>query len=141
MPNEPVGMDASTGELLVGWDYVQQDISRALTTAYFERVMRPYVGSNARRLLGELANVRTAMRFRWAVIIALTTINPRTGNPIIPNFEPIRVDQVDLDRTGDTGWIIDGFYIPRGHLGDKTRASRRTLTLTFDGRGGPAITG
>jgi len=40
MPNEPVGMDASTGELLVGWDYVLQDISRALTTAYFERVKR-----------------------------------------------------------------------------------------------------
>jgi phage baseplate assembly protein W len=139
--NEPVGMDLETGELLAGWDYTVQDISRALTTAYFERVMRPYVGSNARRLWGELANVRTAMRFRWAVIVAMTTTNPKTGYPMVPNFEPARVDQVDLDRTGDTGWIIDGWYIPRGHLGDRTRASRRSLTLTFNGRGGPAITG
>jgi phage baseplate assembly protein W len=141
MPNEPTGMDSVTGKILVGWDYVLQEITQALTTAFFERCMRPYVGSNARRLWGELANTRTAMRFRWAVILAMTSTNPRTGYPMVPNFEPMRVDQVGLDRTGDTVWVIDGFYIPRGHLGDRTRAGRRRLTLAFDGRGGPSITG
>jgi len=133
MATEAVGMDAETGRYLTGWEHVCQSIGKLLTTAYFERVMRPHVGSNARRLFGELANVRTAQRFRWAVALAIYLFEPR--------FTPLAINQVDLDRTGATAWIIDGWYRPRAHLGDMTIAGRKSLTLTWGGRGGPAVKG
>jgi len=106
---------------LSGWPHVMQSIEVILTTAYFERVMRPYVGSLGIRLFGELANRRTAQRFRWTVATALLLFEPR--------FKPTRIDQIDLDRTGATTWIIEGIYRPRGHLGDLTSAGTRTLSL------------
>lgn len=133
MATEAVGMDAETGRYLTGWDHTVQSIGKLFTTAYFERVMRPHVGSNARRLFGELANLRTAQRFRWACALAIYLHEPR--------FTPLHIDQVDLDRTGATGWIIDGWYRPRAHLGDMTIAGRRSLTLVQAGRGGIAVTG
>jgi phage baseplate assembly protein W len=133
MGDEPVGMDRENGRRLAGWPYVVQSFQEIFTTAYFERVMRPYVGSPTRRLIGELANIATAQRFRWATLTAIELF--------VPNFEPARCDQIGMDRTGDTEWVIDGWYIPRGHLGDPTRADRRSLSLTFSDRGGPRITG
>lgn len=133
MATEATGMDARTGKRLVGWDHVVQSIEFLLATSYFEEVMRPHVGSNARRLFGELANIRTAQRFRWAVGLAILLFEPR--------FVPLRIDQVDLDRTGATTWVIEGNYRPRAHLGDLTVAGRRSLTLTWGGLNGPAVTG
>lgn len=115
------GVDRRTGMPLSGRAHVMQSIEVILTTAYFERVMRPYVGSLGIRLFGELANRRTAQRFRWTVATALLLFEPR--------FKPTRIDQLDLDRSGATTWIIEGIYRPRGHLGDLTSAGPRTLSL------------
>lgn len=131
--NEPIGMDAATGRLLAGWPWVVQSTTRVLTTAYFEEVMRPHVGSNARQLFGELANARTAQHFRWAVGVALLMF--------VPNLRPSAIQQLILDRTGSTGWIAEGDYLPRAHRGDLTSAGRRSLDLVPAGRGGAAITG
>jgi phage baseplate assembly protein W len=126
------GIDRRTGMPLAGWPQVMQSIEVILTTAYFERMMRPYVGSLGLRLFGELANRRTAQRFRWTVATALLLFEPR--------FHPLRIDQLDLDRTGDTTWMIEGDYRPRGHLGDLTSAGRRTLSLVA-GESGLSLTG
>ena len=131
--NEPTGMDAATGRLLTGWPWVAQSATRVLTTAYFEEVMRPHVGSNARQLFGELAHVRTAQRFRWAVGVALLLF--------VPNLRPSAIQQLSSDRTGATGWIAEGDYLPRAHRGDPTSAGRRSIDLVPAGRGGAAITG
>lgn len=129
---ESIGIDRRTGKVLTGWAHVMQSIEVLLTTPYFERVMRPYVGSFGIRLFGELANRRTAQRFRWTVATALLLFEPR--------FHPTRIDQVDLDRTGETVWIIEGDYRPRGHLGDTTSAGSRTLTLA-EASGGLVLAG
>lgn len=129
---ESVGIDRHTGKVLTGWAHVMQSIEVLLTTPYFERVMRPYVGSFGIRLFGELANRRTAQRFRWTVATALLLFEPR--------FHPTRIDQIDLDRTGETVWIIEGDYRPRGHLGDTTSAGSRTLTLA-EASGGLVLAG
>lgn len=131
--NEPTGMDAVTGRLITGWPWVVQSATRVLTTAYFEEVMRPHVGSNARQLFGELANLRTAQRFRWAVGVALLVF--------VPNLRPSAIQQLILDRTGSTGWVVEGDYLPRAHRGDLTSAGRRSLDLVPTARGGPAISG
>ena len=131
--NEPTGMDAATGRLITGWPWVVQSSTRILTTAYFEEVMRPHVGSNARQLFGELANLRTAQRFRWAVGVALLLF--------VPNLRPSAIMQLSVARTGATGWVAEGDYLPRAHLGDLTSAGRRSLDLVPPGRGGAAVSG
>ncbi|TPQ50313.1 hypothetical protein C2U72_14085 [Prosthecomicrobium hirschii] len=131
--NEPTGMDAATGRLLTGWPWVVQSAIRVLTTAYFEEVMRPHVGSNARQLFGELAHMRTAQRFRWAVGVAVLLF--------VPNLRPTAIQQLRADRTGSTGWVAEGDYLPRAHRGDLTSAGRRSLDLVPAGRGGAAIAG
>ena len=127
MSAESTGIDRRTGEVITGWAHVVQSFEVIFTTAYFSRVMRPYVGSLGLRLFGELANPRTAQRFRFAVALGLTLFEPR--------FTPTQIRQTDLDRTGATNWIIEGIYRPRGHLGDPTPADRRSLTLITTGDG------
>lgn len=118
---ESVGIDRRTGKVLIGWDHVVQSVEVIFTTPFYARVMRPYVGSFVPRTIGELANPRTAQRFRWATAMGLMLFEPR--------LYPVRIDQVGLDRTGATDWYIEGAYRPRAHKGDLTVAGIRTLTL------------
>lgn len=122
--DEPCGIDATTGRLLVGWPWVVQSIMLVLSTAFFERVMRPHVGSNARRLIGELANLRNAQRYRAAVVIACLSF--------VPNFRPARVGIISVDRKGEALWMLEGWYLPHGHVdpADETGAEYRTVVLS-----------
>jgi phage baseplate assembly protein W len=115
------GMDQVTGGLLDGWDHVGQSVLNLFTTSFFSRIMRPYVGTNVIRLLGQNINEQTVSRIRVAIAVALDLFEPR--------LEPYRVDLVDFDRTGTSSWIIEGIYIPRALAGDFTPAGVRTLTI------------
>jgi phage baseplate assembly protein W len=121
--DEPCGIDADTGRPLAGWPWVVQSIHRILGTVFFERVMRPHVGSNARRLIGELANLRNAQRFRAAIVIACLSW--------VPNFRPTRVGFTAVDRKGEALWVLEGWYLPRAHLdpADETGAEYRSVAL------------
>jgi phage baseplate assembly protein W len=111
------GMNQATGGLLDGWDHVGQSVLILFTTSFFTRVMRPYVGANIIRLLGELANEITVQRIRVAIAVALDLFEPR--------LTPYRVDLLNMDRTGTSSWIIQVIYRPR----DPTPAGMRTLTI------------
>ncbi len=119
---ESAGVDATTGKTLRGWDHVLQSIGKIFSTPHFTRVMRPYVGSMVPALIGRLVNVRHIQRFRWAAAMALLLFEPR--------FRPSRIDLVELDRTGRTGWVIEGTYFPLGHKGDFSRGEPRRLDLS-----------
>ena len=115
------GMSQATGGVLDGFDHVGQSVLDLFTTRFFSRIMRPYVGSNVIRILGQNANAQTVGRVRVAIAVALDLFEPR--------LRPYRVDLVDMDRTGTSAWIIQGIYIPRALEGDPTPAGVRTLTI------------
>lgn len=115
------GMDRTTGKVLDGWDHVVQSIRNIMTTPFFERVQREYVGSHAVKLLGELANEQTVMRLRWAIMLAIDLFEPRVT--------PYRITMTDLDRSGASEWIIQVIYRPRALQGDFTPSGIRTLVF------------
>ena len=115
------GMNRSTGRLMTDWDHVVQSIRCIMTTPFFERVMREYVGSHAIRLLGEPANPQTVMRLQWAIMLAIDLFEPRAT--------PYRIDMTDLDRTGASSWRIQVIYRPKALDGDFTPAGVRTLVF------------
>ena len=69
------GMDRHTGRWNSGWESVAQAIEVLLTTRYFERVLREYVGSPLPALLGETANLETISKFRWAQHLATLLVH------------------------------------------------------------------
>ena len=123
------GIDRGTWGVITGWDHVIQSIELLLTTRYFERVAREHVGSPVPALLGELANAGTVIRFQWAVAVVILLFEPR--------FTPTRISPLTLDRSGASGWVIEGIYRPRGHLGDMTPAA--TVRLRLGQTGGQLV--
>lgn len=121
------GMDRHTGRWNTGWASVVQAIELLLTTRYFERVLREYVGSPVPALLGQLANPETVLKFRWSIVLTIRLFEPR--------FLPTAVDLISLDRTGVSQWEIRGKYRPRAHLGDMTVAGDVSLRLGQNGAG------
>lgn len=115
------GMNRVTGHLLGGWDHVVQSVRYIMTTPFFERVMREYVGSHAVRLLGEPINEQTLMRLRWAFMLAIDLFEPR--------LTPYRIDLIDFDRTGNSEWVIQVIYRPNALAGDFTPSGIRTLVF------------
>lgn len=122
-----LGMDRHTGRWNSGWESVAQAIEVLLTTRYFERVLREYVGSPLPALLGETANLETVSKFRWAIAITILLFEPR--------FLPTQIAMTELDRPGNSSWIIRGKYRPRAHLGDLSEAGEVTLTIGASGAG------
>ncbi|MDI6839225.1 MAG: GPW/gp25 family protein [Rhizobiaceae bacterium] len=121
------GMDRHSGRWISGWASVAQAIEVLLTTRYFERVLREYVGSPLPAMLGETANLETVSKFRWAIAITILLFEPR--------FLPTQIAMTDLGRPGNSSWIIRGKYRPRAHLGDLTEAGEVTLTIGASGAG------
>lgn len=110
-----------------GWTAVSKAIFVLLTTRYFERQLREYVGTPLVGLLGELGNPANVMKFRSAVALTILLFEPR--------FVPTRISLDSLDRTGASRWTIRGIYRPRAHLGDLTPAGETTLVFGADGTG------
>ena len=115
------GMNRVNGQLLGGWDHVIQSVRDIMTTPFFERVMREYVGSHAIKLLGELVNEQTVMRLKWSIMMSIDLFEPR--------LTPYRIDIIDFDRTGASEWVIQVIYRPNALSGDLTPSGIRTLTF------------
>lgn len=138
------GMDRSTGELLQGWDHVQQSMIILFETPFHERVLRRWVGSFVPRLLGENITPRIVTRFWWAIAEALDLWEPDyrikqvyfMGNALSSTWSPFSTTPVSqLIRQGQVIFRCEGLYRPRAHLGDFTPYETRFIGLIGQGTG------
>jgi hypothetical protein len=129
-----VGMDRTTGKMLVGWPHVVQSIQVILATRYHERVLRRWCGSFVPHILGESATPKVITRFFWAIAssIELWEPNYRITRVRVQNKgdrDDTSLTSVEELRRGEMTNRIEGVYRPRGHLGDPTPESRRSAGL------------
>ena len=132
-----VGMDRSTGKMIVGWDHVVQSVLMIFLTRFHERVLRRWVGSFVPHILGESATPRVITRFYWAIATSIELWEPRYLIRRIRQY--LRQDGSSLTRaeelrTGTMTHQTEGVYRPRGHLGDFTSERRRTIGLVQRGQ-------
>jgi len=135
------GMDRSTGQLLQGWDHVEQSMEIIFETPFHQRVLRRWVGSFVPSILGDNVVPRVIMRFFWAIASALDMWEPDyrikqvyfMGNTL-NQWSPATLDAVSLIRQGQVIFRNEGVYYPRGHLGNFTPYEQRQFGLV--GRGG-----
>lgn len=129
-PYASTGIDRETGKLLTGWDHVLQSMSVIFTTFFGERVMRRFFGSFVPKVLGQPLTETTLIRFWTAICVAIDMWEPRYRvTRIIPR------GSADEMRQGGIGFHIEGVYMPRGHLGDKTpEQGLRRFTISEGGK-------
>lgn len=134
-----VGIDRLTGKMLVGWPHVEQSIATLFSTRYHERIFREYVGSFVPHILGENTVESVITRFFWAMATAISLWEPcydvkrvalvrMEGQELTP-YEILRQNTINELRQGHARFQLIGIYMPRGHLGDRTPDSTRTMTL------------
>lgn len=119
------GIDRRTGKPLTGFDHVVQSVEVILTTLIGTRVMRRTFGAALLRLLGENMTSETVMRATMAIAMALELWEPRFALKQIVIGE----NSPEAMRKGGLRMSLIGEYRPRGHLGDRTPAGLRTITI------------
>ena len=125
-----VGMDRRTGKMLIGWPHVEQSIHTIFMTRFHERILRQWVGSFVPHLLGKNYVSNTFTQFFWAIASAIDLWEPcyrlvrvfvknrSTGAPLT-SAEEVRRGEAQTENLG--------LYMPRGHLGDFTPESQRSI--------------
>lgn len=124
------GMDRYTGKMLSGWNHVEQSLEMIFLTSFHTRVLRRWVGSFVRPILGRNIDVATISRFYWAMISAIDLWEPdyritnvRFMQPTNNGGAPLTAATLEsLIRGGQGLFAQTGTYYPRGHLGDYTPA-------------------
>ncbi|HML28953.1 MAG TPA: GPW/gp25 family protein [Hyphomicrobium sp.] len=126
---DSIGMDRRTGRVLIDWAHVCQSIADILTTYKLTRVMRRDYGSDNPLLVDKPMTDASLIKFYVATADALDRWEPR--------FSLDTVFFTAATRDGQTTLRLDGTYLPRGHLGDRTPAAipdrSVTLLLVDDG--------
>jgi hypothetical protein len=125
------GIDATTGRVLAGWPHVVQSIQILLTTRLGDRVMRRWVGAVTAAILGRLVNRQNMLRLLQSIAVAIELFEPR--------FRLISVTPTTIDRTGRVAIVLEGQYLPRGHLGDTRPEGTRRIQLTLNDQGVVAL--
>ena len=125
-----VGMDRQSGKLLIGWPHVEQSLGTIFMTRFHERILRQWVGSFVPHILGKNLVVSSFTQFFWAIASAIDLWEPgyrllrvlaknrSTGTPLT-SAEEVRRGEVQLENIG--------MYMPRGHLGDMTPETQRSV--------------
>jgi hypothetical protein len=123
-PLPSTGIDRTTGQVLVGWQHVEQSLRVIFTTHFGERVMRRWFGSAVPALLGRNMTNPTILRFWTAIIVAIDAWEPR--------FRVTRIQPVGSAAgmsTGQIGFAIAGVYYPNALTGDYSVSTPKTITF------------
>ncbi|MDA4635876.1 hypothetical protein NZA98_33165 [Escherichia coli] len=122
------GIDATTGEVLTGWDHCVQSIRKCLTTRVNTRVMRRHLGNIVPQLQDQNADATTIFQVYISVADALN--DPEGGEP---GFNLRTIELVEYGRSGRFVFLLQGDYFPLGHIGDFSIREDRTLPFASGG--------
>jgi phage baseplate assembly protein W len=120
-----VDFDRSTGETLVGWPAVAQNIREGFLTGLGTRIMREYYGSLVPQTLGRNISQDTMLGLTASIIAFLDVFEPR--------FRVTRAVPTHLTRGGVVGIEIRGEYMPLALLGDDTASGLRQVSVQLAG--------
>lgn len=120
-----VDFDRSSGETLVGWPAVAQNIREGLLTDFGTRIMREHFGSLVPRALGRNVTPDTMLALTASIAAFLDVFEPR--------FRVTRALPVNLTRAGLVQIEIRGEYLPRALLGDDTGNGLKRVTVQLAG--------
>ncbi len=127
-----VGVDRTTGKVIVGWKHVLQSMTVIFQTRFHERVLRRWVGSFVPHILGENTIERTVTRFYWAIAVSIELWEPNyaiTRVRVSRRADDTELTSVNEIRQGHLQTRNEGIYMPRGHLGDRTPEQMRSIGL------------
>lgn len=121
--NAALGVDLEryTGELIIGWQHVEQCLGDIFTTFFGERVMREWYGSLIPALLGENMTVETITKFFAALSSAIDQWEPR--------FKITKITPVSVGRDGKFECKIEGDYRPLALIGNFTSSGAKRVTV------------
>ncbi len=119
LTNPSVGLDATSGLVLTGWDHVLQSLSDIFTTGFGERVIREWYGSFVPHLLGRLITPEEVTPFFVAITSAIEQWEPR--------YRVSEIKVLKATRDGALHFYIDGEYRPRAVFGDFTVEGARRV--------------
>ena len=114
-----VGMNAATGGVLEGWPHVVQSLQDIFTTRFGARIMREWYGSFVPNLLGRNITPREVTPWFAAVTSAIEQWEPR--------YRVTRIQIIDVTRTGELRFFLEGEYRPRAMFGDFTVEGARRI--------------
>ncbi|WEJ60237.1 hypothetical protein [Devosia sp. FJ2-5-3] len=102
------GIDARTGKVIDGLPHIEQSISKLVTTALGERIMREWVGNPGLRLIGQTAGASVILQWVTIVWALVELFEPRFR---IRHFAPL-----DMSRDGVFDLEMVGEIRPYAHL-------------------------
>lgn len=120
-----VDFDRSTGETLVGWPAVAQNIREGLLTDFGTRIMREYFGSLVPRALGQPMTEETLLGLAASITAFLDVFEPR--------FAVTKVTPTSVSRDGSVQIEISGEYRPRALLGDDQSSGLQKVFVSLAG--------
>lgn len=119
LTNPSVGLDATSGLVLTGWDHVLQSLSDIFTTGFGERIIREWYGSFVPSLLGRLITPQEVTPFFVAITSAIEQWEPR--------YRVSEIKVLKATREGALHFYLDGEYRPRAVYGDFTAEGARRV--------------
>lgn len=121
-----VGINADTGEVLVGWPHCAQSIRDIFRTELDERVQRRPYGAEMDRVIDRPQNEETVIDLYQ---MAAEALEPRIveGHQYgEPGFVLLRAG-LDASTPGTVNLLLSGVFFENGHLGDFSIASEQQL--------------
>lgn len=119
LTNPSVGLNATSGLVLTGWDHVLQSLSDIFTTCFGERIIREWYGSFVPNLLGRLITPQEVTPFFVAITSAIEQWEPR--------YRVSEIKVLKATREGALHFYLDGEYRPRAVYGDFTVEGARRV--------------
>jgi len=115
------GFNRETGQILTGFEHVQQSIGVILMTPIGSRVMRREFGSELFDLIDRPMTDQVILAVYSACVMAVARWEPR--------FSITDLKITAADASGNLALEIHGVYMPRGHLGDFTVADHKARVV------------